>query len=76
MAARLMPDHLETSGLDGGRHIRSRAIVIDGKLLQLGPRFGVTAWRTGESSASLLSRVDAAVYKAKAAGRDRLQVAP
>lgn len=36
--------------------------------------FGVTAWRTGESSASLLSRVDAAVYKAKAAGRDRLQV--
>ncbi len=38
--------------------------------------FGVTAWRTGESSASLLSRVDAAVYKAKAAGRDRLQVAP
>ncbi|UUY07127.1 diguanylate cyclase [Pseudomonas sp. J452] len=36
--------------------------------------FGVTAWRPGESSAALLSRVDAAVYKAKAAGRDRLQV--
>lgn len=36
--------------------------------------FGVTAWRAGESSAAMLSRVDAAVYKAKAAGRDRLQV--
>lgn len=38
--------------------------------------FGVTAWRPGESSAAMLSRVDAAVYKAKAAGRDRLQVMP
>ncbi|MWV12528.1 diguanylate cyclase [Pseudomonas sp. R-28-1W-6] len=37
--------------------------------------FGVTAWRTGESAATMLSRVDAAVYQAKQAGRDRIQIA-
>lgn len=37
--------------------------------------FGVTAWRAGESAATMLSRVDAAVYQAKQAGRDRIQIA-
>lgn len=37
--------------------------------------FGVTAWRPGESAATMLSRVDAAVYQAKQAGRDRIQIA-
>jgi diguanylate cyclase (GGDEF)-like protein len=38
--------------------------------------FGITAWRTGESSAAMLSRVGAAVYRTKDAGRDRLQAMP
>lgn len=38
--------------------------------------FGVTDWRAGESAASMLTRVDAAVYQAKQEGRDRVVIAP
>lgn len=37
--------------------------------------FGVAAWQEGESIDSLLRRVDASVYAAKQAGRDRIQAA-
>lgn len=33
---------------------------------------GVAAWRPGESAADLFARADAALYRAKAAGRDRV----
>jgi diguanylate cyclase (GGDEF)-like protein len=35
--------------------------------------FGVAACRTGDSAASLLARADAALYRAKAAGRNRTE---
>jgi PleD family two-component response regulator len=34
----------------------------------------VAAWRPGESAEALVARADAALYAAKAAGRDRVAV--
>ena len=36
---------------------------------------GIAQYRTGESAASVLARADAALYRAKAGGRDRVEVA-
>ncbi|MBX7159309.1 MAG: sensor domain-containing diguanylate cyclase [Acidimicrobiia bacterium] len=37
---------------------------------------GVAQWDAGESPEALIARADAALYEAKAAGRDRVRVAP
>ncbi len=37
--------------------------------------FGVAEWRKGDDEDSLVSRADAALYRAKAAGRNRVEVA-
>ncbi len=38
--------------------------------------FGVAAWDPGDDSAALLARADALLYKAKVAGRNRVESAP
>jgi diguanylate cyclase (GGDEF)-like protein len=51
-------------------------VAIDERLLAYGDRttvsIGVAEWREGEPTQSLLERVDAAMYRAKEAGRDRV----
>lgn len=37
--------------------------------------FGLTLWRPGDSADALLGRADAALYRAKAQGRDRVELA-
>ena len=37
--------------------------------------FGVAAWQSGDSADTLMGRADQALYRAKAAGRDRVEVA-
>jgi diguanylate cyclase (GGDEF)-like protein len=51
---------------------RLRAALPDG----LSCSIGVALWSRGESARELLARADAALYKAKAGGRDRVVIAP
>ena len=53
-----------------GEAIRDQAFEVDGHSLRVTASFGVAQLRSGESMESLLFRADAALYEAKAAGRD------
>ena len=53
-----------------GEAIRDQAFEVDGHSLRVTASFGVAQLRSGESMESLLYRADAALYEAKAAGRD------
>ena len=53
--------------------VRSGTVVFDGQVLPLTVTIGVAAWAgEGDSLASLLGRADAALYRAKAQGRNRV----
>jgi diguanylate cyclase (GGDEF)-like protein len=75
---------LEASNLDAGVAVAERlrakvaALAFDtaqGKLT-LTTSFGVSEWKQGESIDQLLKRADAALYKAKTSGRNRVIAAP
>ena len=51
-------------------------VAADRRALQVSVSVGVAAARRGESIDSLVARADAAMYRAKAAGRDRVEVDP
>ncbi len=70
----------------GARHVAervrqelaARAFVVTGSRKRLGTvtaSLGVAEWRRGESAADLIGRADAALYKAKNSGRNRVIVA-
>lgn len=70
------------AGADAGTaHERMRAAVADTPIpttigsLSITISFGVSRWREGETADDLLAAADAALYRAKAAGRDRVCVA-
>lgn len=51
---------------------QSAPVQVAGRELHLTASFGVAQFDQGESAAQLLARADAALYRAKAAGRDRV----
>jgi len=51
---------------------QSAPVHVAGRELHLTASFGVAQFDRGESAAQLLARADAALYRAKAAGRDRV----
>ena len=58
--------------------IREPAFQVDGQLLEVTSSIGVAFSRPGEgplTAAELLAQADAALYNAKAAGRDRFAMA-
>jgi len=57
-----------------GRVIRGRPIDVDGLHLTVTASFGVAQLQGEESMESMLERADAALYEAKAAGRDCVRV--
>lgn len=70
----------------GARHVAerirqelaARAFVVTGTRKRLGTvtaSLGVAEWRRGESAADLIARADAALYRAKNGGRNRVIVA-
>lgn len=67
--AALLPD----TGLDGALAAveRLRAVMPEGTTVSA----GTAEWVVGESAAALVGRADAALYRAKARGRDRSEVA-
>ncbi|MDF2232803.1 GGDEF domain-containing protein [Albimonas sp. CAU 1670] len=71
----------------GARHVAervrqelaARAFVVSGTRKRLGTvtaSLGVAEWRPGETAAEFVARADAALYKAKNTGRNRVIVAP
>lgn len=56
------------------RAIRNRPIDVDGLHLQVTASFGIAQLQGDESMDELLNRADAALYEAKAAGRDCARV--
>jgi diguanylate cyclase (GGDEF)-like protein len=66
----ILPDcDLETAG---GIADRLRSVVPDGQTVSA----GVAQWGGAETSTAVIARSDAALYAAKAAGRDRTVLAP
>lgn len=57
-----------------GRVIREQRIDVDGLFLRVTSSFGVAQLHSDESMDSLLCRADAALYEAKAAGRDCVRI--
>lgn len=49
---------------------------VDGVAIEITISVGVAQLAAGESAAALVQRADAALYAAKAAGRDRIEIAP
>ncbi|MBS9403416.1 diguanylate cyclase [Halomonas sp. TRM85114] len=68
-----------SSDLDAGLGLAERlkqrigAMAIPGLPCRITASFGVAAWRRDDTRKSLLSRADDAMYRAKEAGRDRLE---
>jgi len=74
----LLPDTDEAGALVAAKKLRDtlKAKTIPGTAGQITASFGVAATTTGdEDSAQLLSAADKALYRAKANGRDRIEVA-
>lgn len=57
------------------RAIEAQPIVVDNATIAVTASFGVATRRDGESRTVALERADAALYRAKAAGRNRIEVA-
>jgi diguanylate cyclase (GGDEF)-like protein len=56
--------------------VRSQPLLLDGQALQLSVSIGVAEWAgPAEDVARLLARADAALYRAKHLGRDRVEPA-
>jgi len=64
-AARILADRLRLAA-------QQHAFPVAGSITA---SFGVAAHQTGESASELLSRADAALYAAKAGGRNRVELA-
>jgi diguanylate cyclase (GGDEF)-like protein len=59
------------------QRVAERAFDVgDGLVLLLRVSVGIAQWRHGEAPAELIDRADAALYGAKAGGRNRVEVAP
>jgi two-component system cell cycle response regulator len=75
----LLPDTDAGAAFAMAERIRSRvratAIDVGGTLVHVTTSVGVATWNGEESGATLEHRADAAVYAAKASGRDRCVVA-
>lgn len=76
---------LTDTGLDGARLAleRIRGAIAAARELsaalpgrQVTVSGGLAAWKPGEEASQLLARADAALYRAKANGRDRVETAP
>jgi len=63
------------AGLGLAERLRQRiaAMAIPGLPCRVTVSIGVAAWRPGDTRKSLLTRADDAMYRAKEAGRDRLE---
>ena len=67
------------SGIDGSRALaeKMREMIAAHAFPTIGAltaSFGVAACREDDTAATLLARADAALYRAKRAGRDRVEV--
>ncbi|MCB9596709.1 MAG: GGDEF domain-containing protein [Sandaracinaceae bacterium] len=75
----LMPATEETDAANVAERIRARVagtpIDTEAGDVPLTVSIGVATWGAEESGAALEARADAALYRAKAAGRDRVEVA-
>lgn len=75
----LMPATGEADAARVAERIRARVaatpIDTDGGDVPLTVSIGVATWQSDESGADLEARADAALYRAKSAGRDRVEVA-
>jgi PleD family two-component response regulator len=50
-------------------------VASEGAVITFTLSAGVGQWKPGEPTASLLARIDAALYRAKASGRNRVALA-
>ncbi|MGE0790791.1 MAG: diguanylate cyclase [Sandaracinaceae bacterium] len=75
----LMPSSSETEAMHVAERIRTSVaaspIEADWARVPLSVSIGVATWQPGETANEVEARADAALYRAKAAGRDRVEVA-
>ncbi len=76
----VMPSTAEPDAQKVAERIRARVgdtpIVTDGGEVELTVSIGVATWTPGEAPSALEARADAALYRAKNRGRDRVSTAP
>ena len=73
----LLPRTLGEDAITIAERIRKEVakIAVPAYPRQITMSFGVASWRTGENSEQFIARADAALYKAKSGGRNRVESA-